>query len=89
MVAGPMAPPRSQSTGPALAKKGPSPPPSRSQTPRPVGAGGAETPQTGGMDVIGLRLNETVNKACAGVEAKFRKGFRKGAGWTVGESIAK
>jgi hypothetical protein len=41
------------------------------------------------MDVIGLRLNETVNKACAGVEAKSRKGFRKGAGWTVGESIAK
>jgi len=41
------------------------------------------------MDVIGLRLNENVNKACVGVDAKTKKGFRKGAGWAVGESIAR
>lgn len=41
------------------------------------------------MDVIGLRLNESVNKACLGVDAKAKKGFRKGSGWTVGDSVAK
>jgi hypothetical protein len=41
------------------------------------------------MDVIGLRINESVNKACLGVDAKAKKGFRKGAGWSVGESIAR
>lgn len=40
------------------------------------------------MDVIGLRLNETVNKACAGVDYKSKKGFRKGAGWSIGECVA-
>lgn len=41
------------------------------------------------MEVIGLRLNEVVNKACAGVDYKTKKGFKKGQGWTVGESVVK
>lgn len=39
------------------------------------------------MDVLGLRLNEAVNKACAGVDYKSKKGFKKDAGWSVGESV--
>ena len=41
------------------------------------------------MDVVGLRLNETVNKACAGVDFKAKKGFKKGSGWSVGETVVK
>jgi hypothetical protein len=41
------------------------------------------------MDVIGLRLTEAVNKACLGVDFKAKKGFKKWAGWNVGESIVK
>lgn len=81
--------PRSSSVG----KRGPSPPSSRGGTPRtsssPLPGGATETPQGGYMDVIGMRLNESVNKACAGVDFnKTKKGFKKGAGWSVGESIA-
>jgi hypothetical protein len=48
-----------------------------------------DTPAAGAhVDAIGLRFNEAVNRALAGVDAKTKKGFRKGAGWTVGESIA-
>ncbi|WVQ86230.1 hypothetical protein IAT38_008398 [Cryptococcus sp. DSM 104549] len=53
-----------------------------------VGAGG-EGPQGGYMDVIGLRLNEMVNKAIAGVDIKAKKGLKKGNGWAVGESVVK
>lgn len=83
-----IAPPRSNSVG----MRGSSPPTSRGGTPRtsasPLPGGGTETPQGGYMDIIGMRLNETVNKACAGVDSKTKKGFKKGAGWTVGECIA-
>ena len=41
------------------------------------------------MDIVGLRLNEIVNKACAGVDFKAKKGFKKDAGWSVGESVVK
>lgn len=43
----------------------------------------------GFMDAVGLRLNEQVNKACVGVDWKARKGFKKTAGWQVGESVIK
>ena len=80
--------PRSSSVG----KRGPSPPASRGGTPRtsssPLPGGGTETPQGGYMDIIGMRLNETVNKACAGVDFKTKKGFKKRAGWSIGECIA-
>ena len=76
-------------------KSMPTPPVSRASTPRipssplppPVTENG--TPQGGYMDVVGLRLNENVNKACAGVDWKAKKGFKKGSGWTVGESVIK
>lgn len=69
-----------------------SPPNSRPATPRtaqtPIpGENGA--PQTGYMDVLGLRLNEAVNKASAGVDYKAKKSFKKGSGWNVGESVVK
>ena len=79
---------RSQSVG---SKRVPSPPTSRAATPRhsgtPLPPSGTETPHGGYMDAIGLRLNETVNKACAGVDFKSKKGFRKGTGWTVGDGV--
>lgn len=83
--------PRSQSVG-AMPRKA-SPPGSRSGTPR-LGAAatlpGTDAVQGGGhVDAIGLRFNEAVNRALVGVDAKTKKGFRKGAGWSVGESIAK
>ncbi|OCF37495.1 hypothetical protein I316_00619 [Kwoniella heveanensis BCC8398] len=87
------------------AQKGGSPPGSRSVTPRvppspgptaSLALGGAVPeptaaagPQAGYMDVIGLRLNEAVNKACAGVDFKAKKGFKKGNGWSVGENVVK
>lgn len=82
---------------PVGAKKGSSPPGSRPTTPwaapGPLGPAAAPSdaaaPQGGYMDVLGLRLNESVNKACVGVDYKAKKGFRKGAGWTVGESVVK
>lgn len=43
----------------------------------------------GFMDAVGLRLSEQVNKACVGVDWKARKGFKKNAGWQVGESVVK
>lgn len=77
--------------------KGPTPPGTRPGTPRiagtplpgtPVGdPNGA--PQSGYMDVLGLRLNEAVNKACTGVDYKAKKGFKKGSGWSVGEAVVK
>ncbi|WWD20872.1 hypothetical protein CI109_105349 [Kwoniella shandongensis] len=81
-------------------KKLPSPPNSRAVTPRVPASpgpgavalpGGGPDPSTqaGYMDVIGLRLNEIVNKACAGVDYKAKKGFKKGNGWSVGESVVK
>ncbi|OCF42325.1 hypothetical protein I317_03829 [Kwoniella heveanensis CBS 569] len=89
----------------APAQKGGSPPGSRSVTPRvppspgptaSLALGGAVPeptaaagPQAGYMDVIGLRLNEAVNKACAGVDFKAKKGFKKGNGWSVGENVVK
>lgn len=79
---------RSQSAG----RKGGSPPSSRSETPRPSttplplngdsASGGAH------VDAIGARFSDAVIRACAGVDPKNKKGFRTGAGWTVGESIA-
>ncbi|WVR04490.1 hypothetical protein IAU60_001494 [Kwoniella sp. DSM 27419] len=81
-------------------KKGSSPPGSRPATPRMAPSPGPgvpatlgfqpdTSPQAGYMDAIGLRLNEVVNKACAGVDYKAKKGFKKGNGWSVGESVAK
>lgn len=81
---------RSQSAG----RKGGSPPASRAETPRqaatPLPVNGADAPQqTGGhVDAIGARFSDVVIRACAGVDPKNKKGFRTGAGWTVGESIA-
>jgi hypothetical protein len=72
-----------------------SPPASRAATPRfqqtplPVGAENGVAPQSGYMDVLGLRLNEVVNKACAGVDFKAKKGFKKDAGWVVGDGVVK
>jgi len=81
---------------PLGSKKGPSPPDSRPATPRmaqtPLPTPGPENvvPQGGGyMDVLGSRFNETVNKASAGVDFKAKKGFKKGAGWGVGEAVVK
>ncbi|WWC59261.1 uncharacterized protein I303_101811 [Kwoniella dejecticola CBS 10117] len=82
-------------------KKGMSPPGSRPVTPRSsasplpgVAAPNGTTTESAGiqakhMDVIGLRLNEVVNKACAGVDFKAKKGFKKGNGWSVGEAVVK
>ncbi|KAK4685913.1 hypothetical protein P7C73_g4221, partial [Tremellales sp. Uapishka_1] len=67
------------------------PPGSRPVTPRmastalPTEHGGG--PQGGFMDVLGLRLNEIVNKACLGVDWKAKKCFKKGSGWSVGEAV--
>ena len=79
--------------------KAPSPPLSRVATPRqssaPLpadaasGQGQTVAPATGYMDVLGLRLNEVVNKATAGIDYKTKKGFKKGCGWQVGEAIVK
>ncbi|WRT64954.1 uncharacterized protein IL334_001895 [Kwoniella shivajii] len=82
-----------------VAKNGHSPPGSRPVTPRSSAsplpgatAPAATVPEPAGlqskhMDVIGLRLNEVVNKACAGVDFKAKKGFKKGNGWSVGEAV--
>ncbi|WWC87075.1 uncharacterized protein L201_001961 [Kwoniella dendrophila CBS 6074] len=82
-------------------KKGSSPPGSRPITPRssasplpgaPAAVGLVPEPtgiQAKHMDIIGLRLNEVVNKACAGVDSKAKKGFKKGNGWSVGEAVVK
>ncbi|TXT05974.1 hypothetical protein VHUM_03735 [Vanrija humicola] len=74
-------------------KKSTSPTGSRPATPRNSVVGlpgsGPETPHGGYMDAIGLRLADTVNKSCAGIDFKAKKGARKGAGWMIGESIAK
>ena len=78
-------------------KKSPSPPTSRAATPRlapgplpsPALTESVPAPQGGYMDVIGLRLNEAVNKASAGVDYKQKKGFKQGAGWGVGEAVVK
>ncbi|WWC67751.1 uncharacterized protein I206_101663 [Kwoniella pini CBS 10737] len=82
-------------------KKGLSPPGSRPITPRStasplpgVAAPNGATTETAGiqakhMDVIGLRLNEVVNRACAGVDFKAKKGFKKGTGWSLGEAVVK
>ena len=85
-----------KSTSPSqpLGSGGPSPPGSRANTPKvpngPLPPGDpVSTPSSGHMDVIGLRLNDSVNKACAGVEFRARKGFRKGSGWAVGEAVVK
>ena len=43
----------------------------------------------GVIDAIGLRLNEQVNKTCFGVDSLGRKGFKKGAGWVLGQAIVK
>ncbi|OXG12432.1 hypothetical protein J008_06298 [Cryptococcus neoformans] len=77
-----------------LAKRSSSPG-SRTATPRPTAsplpaaAPGEQTPSGGYMDVIGLRLNETVNKASAGVDFKAKKGFKKGSGFAIGEAVVK
>ncbi|KIR59018.1 hypothetical protein I314_05002 [Cryptococcus bacillisporus CA1873] len=77
-----------------LAKR-PSPPGSRTSSPRstaspfPAATPGEQTPSGGYMDVIGLRLNETVNKASAGVDFKTKKGFKKGSGFAIGEAVVK
>lgn len=77
-----------------LAKRSSSPG-SRTATPRPTAsplpaaAPGEQTPSGGYMDVIGLRLNETVNKANAGVDFKAKKGFKKGSGFAIGEAVVK
>lgn len=77
-----------------LAKR-PSPPGSRTASPRstaspfPAATPGEQTPSGGYMDVIGLRLNETVNKASAGVDFKTKKGFKNGSGFAVGEAVVK
>ncbi|WVN89089.1 uncharacterized protein L203_104305 [Cryptococcus depauperatus CBS 7841] len=71
-----------------------SPPGSRSSTPNnfasplPTVTTG-EGPANGYMDVISLRLNETVNKAIAGVDFNNKKGFKKGNGLLVGEAVVK
>ncbi|GMK56464.1 hypothetical protein CspeluHIS016_0303040 [Cutaneotrichosporon spelunceum] len=91
-IATPAVAPRSQSLVPVTRKV--SPPSSRSATPRIVGtapphSSGMDVPQAGAhVDAIGLRFNDAVNRALAGVDAKSKKGFRKGAGWAVGESVA-
>lgn len=77
-----------------LAKRSSSPG-SRAATPRstasplPAAAPGEQAPSGGYMDVIGLRLNETVNKASAGVDFKAKKGFKKGSGFAIGEAVVK
>ncbi|KAK8850702.1 hypothetical protein IAR55_004622 [Kwoniella newhampshirensis] len=98
---GAMNPPATVITSQPLGgRKGTSPPVSRAATPRvpasPLpgvaalpGGGADPSTQAGYMDVIGLRLNEIVNKACAGVDYKAKKGFKKGNGWSVGESVVK
>lgn len=96
-------PPRAASVLPSqpLGGKRVSPPSSRAPTPRiastplPSAPGtplapGMDGPQGGAfMEALGLRLNEQVNKACTGVDFKAKKGFRKGSGWGVGESVVK
>ena len=76
----------------------PTPPISRSATPRVPHSGQmpgppqsevVATPSSGYMDVVGLRLAESVNKACAGVDFKGRKGFKKGSGWSIGAAVVK
>ena len=76
----------------------PTPPISRTGTPRTPAAGQlpsapqteiVSTPSAGYMDVVGLRLTDSVNKACAGVDFKARKGFKKGSGWAIGEAVVK
>ncbi|ODN77800.1 hypothetical protein L202_04925 [Cryptococcus amylolentus CBS 6039] len=90
---GSMPPPATTQPSQPLTKKI-SPPASRTATPRSSAAAlpvaNAETGPAGGyMDVIGLRLNDVVNKASAGVDFKARKGFRKGSGFAVGEAVVK
>ena len=63
-----------------LSKK-PSPPSSRPGTPA---SGGPNH-----MDIIGLRLNEAVNKACMGVDYATKKDFKSGVGWHLGETVIK
>lgn len=81
--------PRSSSAN----KRGNSPTSSRAGTPHSVAISsplpGAEKPQTGYMDIVSMRLNDSVNKACAGVDFKAKKGFKKGAGWSISECIAR
>jgi len=46
-------------------------------------------PAGGFIDAIGLRLNEQVNRTCAAVDPKTKKGIRKGAGWQLGEMVVR
>jgi hypothetical protein len=41
------------------------------------------------MDVIGTRLNETVNKSTAGIDFKQKKGVKKNTGWSIGEAVVR
>lgn len=76
-------------------KKSPSPPTSHPPTPRniaaplPGPANGDIAPPTAYMDVISSRLNESVNKATAGLDFKQKKGIKKYTGWNVGEAVVK
>ncbi|KAL7420840.1 hypothetical protein Q5752_004793 [Cryptotrichosporon argae] len=85
-VADKLAPPMTITPSQPLKKV--SPPSSRTATPRVPSSPLPSDPAPGSnMEVIGLRLNEVVNKACAGVDYKAKKAFRAGAGWSVGEAI--
>jgi len=41
------------------------------------------------MDVIGTRLNDTVNKSTVGIDFKTKKGVKKNVGWSIGEAVVK
>jgi hypothetical protein len=41
------------------------------------------------MDVIGSRLNESVNKSTAGLDFKQKRGIKKNTGWSVGEAVVR
>lgn len=94
-INGGMPPPTPAMTPQHTGKKSPSPPSSHPPTPRngatalPGPANGDIAPPTAYMDVIGTRLNESVNKSTAGIDFKQKKGIKKNAGWGIGEAVVR
>jgi hypothetical protein len=92
---GSMPPPATAMTSQHTGKNSPSPPNSHPPTPRNVAsplpgpANGDIAPPTAYMDVIGTRLNESVNKSTAGVDFKQKKPIKKNVGWSVGEAVVR
>lgn len=87
------APPSGVLTPQVTGKKTPSPPPSHPPTPRniatplPGTVNGDMGPPAAYMDVIGTRLNDSVNKSTAGVDYKAKKGIKPHTGWNLGEAV--